>query len=109
MLACHRAGKWEQATELLARMYDQDQLRPNVVCYTVAITACGTAQRPDEALDLLAAMKADGVRPNVITYNALISACGVAQQVDRALELLKVMEAEGVRPNVITYNAAISA
>ena len=60
--------------ELLAEMKTAG-LKPNVITYNAAISACEKGGRADEALKLLAEMKTAGLEPDVITYNAVISAC----------------------------------
>ena len=48
---------------------------PDVITYNAVISACEKGRRPDEALKLLAEMKAASLKPDVITYSAVISAC----------------------------------
>nr|WP_231680168.1 hypothetical protein [Ralstonia pseudosolanacearum] len=105
--------------ELKAIDSDDPMMRPNVVTYSAAISACEKAGRADHAVTLLGELKAlaahdPTMRPNVVTYSATISACEKAGWVNEALALLDELRALGqsdpaLRPNVITYSAAISA
>ena len=83
-------------------------VRPDVISYNAAISACEKAGRCDDALSLLQKMREDGVQPNVISYSAAIQACAAAQQPDEALRLFK--EAlRSVEPDCITFNAVLDA
>ena len=81
-------------------------LKPDVISYSAAISAC---ERPERALELLSEMRDHGLEPDVIAYSAAISACEKGLQPTRTRELLREMRDSGHEPTVITYNAAISA
>ena len=51
--ACDRAGRWERALELEARM-GAEGLRPNLITFNALISACRRAARPEEAFAVLA-------------------------------------------------------
>ena len=68
-------------------MRPQD-LAPNVITYSAAISACEKGQQPRSAMNLLTAMQPQDLAPNVITYSALISACTKGGQWEHAPELL---------------------
>jgi pentatricopeptide repeat domain-containing protein 1 len=42
-------------------------LKPNAICYTAAIDACGKGGQYDTAIELLSVMKAAGLQPDVIS------------------------------------------
>ena len=84
-------------------------IKPDVVSYNAAISACKKGGKWGKALALLEEMHGEGIEPNVITYSAAISACEKGGQWEKALSLLKEMRGVGIKPNVITYNAAIQA
>lgn len=93
-LQVSRSGQWQAALDLLAQMRRLG-LVPGVEAYSAAVTACGEAGRPEEALRLLAEMKhsaeqsgSRGTAPNEITYNAAITACAKAYQVCPYFELV---------------------
>lgn len=94
-------------------------IRPNVVIYNAAITACGDAGRADQALMLLAEMKALALQdpemePTLITYSSVISACAKEGRADEALRLFEELKGlakhdRTMRPDVILYGAVIAA
>ena len=83
-------------------------VRPDVISYNAAISACEKAGRCDDALSLLQKMREDGVQPDVYSYSGAIQACAAAQQPDEALRLFK--EAlRSVEPSRVTFNAVLDA
>ena len=48
---------------------------PEVITYSVVISACEKGKQPEWALEVFQAMQRQGMVPNVITYSAVISAC----------------------------------
>jgi pentatricopeptide repeat protein len=84
-------------------------IEPNVITYSVAISACGKGSKWERALELLSEMRERRIDPNAITYSAAISACEKGSQWEFALELLCEMRERRITPDVITYSAAISA
>jgi pentatricopeptide repeat protein len=67
--------QWQLALHTLAEMRQQD-ICPNVITYSTAISSCNRGNQWQMALSLLDVMKQNGVWPNDVTFNALISACG---------------------------------
>ena len=66
----------------------------------------------DVALDVFAAMRADGFAPRKTTYNSLLEACATAPQprVEQAFEIFHRMADEGrVAPNARTFALLIDA
>ena len=61
------------------------------------------------ALDIFAAMQAEGCAPNVVTFNTLIDVYGKLGQWEAALGVLRGMRAEGVAPVLRTYNTLVIA
>jgi len=99
-----------KALDLLEQM-KEDGVAPDAYSYSGAISACASAGRWKEALDLLARMKKGGpkTRPNRITYTATISACGRAGEWKQALLLFDEMKNYGLQADRISYNAVVSA
>ena len=83
-------------------------LRPNVIHFNIAMSACDQARQPERALALLAEMQTLGIEPSLISYNTAISACRWGQW-ERALSLLEEMSSRGIEPDVISYNSAIAS
>jgi pentatricopeptide repeat protein len=75
-------------------------VKPNLISYNAAMSACGKANRPEQALQLLQEMRRHSAEPDVISYNAAISAYSVAIEGCRKADLV---------PCVISYYAAIQA
>jgi pentatricopeptide repeat protein len=106
-------------TMKLFRAVQEAGIRPGVITYNAAISACDKAGRAGEALDLFAELcdlaKHDpSMRPHVVTYNAAMAALGNAGRPDDALRLLGELKHLAVRdtsmrPTLISYTAAISA
>jgi len=103
-----KLGKWEEAVGVLRSMKDMN-VKPNVVNFNLAISACGQKKQWECALKLLEEMQDESIEPNVITYNTAISACGKAMKWDRAMGLLEHMKTKQVQPDKLSYNSTISA
>ena len=99
-----------KALDLLGQM-KKEGVEPDAYSYSGAISACASAGRWEEALDLMAQMKKGGpkTRPNRITYTAAISACGRAGEWEHALRLFDEMRNDGLQADRISYNAVVSA
>jgi len=110
ILALGRAGKWEQALEILHQM-ERSKIKNHLIAYNAALSACERAQQWRAAKALLDEMvaKKDGVRPDKISYNTVISACAKAGKSRTAIQLLDKMISSGLEPDRISYNSAISA
>lgn len=63
-------------------------IKPNVISYGAAISACCAKGRWERAIELLREMSDAGVPPNTITFSAAISACEKAGRWEKALQLL---------------------
>ncbi|KAI5339804.1 hypothetical protein L3X38_019076 [Prunus dulcis] len=66
-------------------------LRPDVVSYTLLISAYGKARREEEALAVFEEMFDAGVRPTRKAYNILLDAFAVPGMVDQARTVFKSM------------------
>ncbi|CAM9780566.1 unnamed protein product, partial [Hapterophycus canaliculatus] len=109
-----------------------DVVRPDVVSYSAAITACGNSGEWRRALALLRVMREQGVPPNVVSYNAAAHACVGGRRRNREsrlndasanakppgaekdgwvliLDLMAEMREEGVDADVFTFSTAITA
>ncbi|MHA6915166.1 hypothetical protein ACQUJO_18790 [Ralstonia pseudosolanacearum] len=100
-----KTGRMDEALVLLNELKaigsNDPMMRPNVVTYSAAISACEKAGWVDQALALLDELRTQGqsepaLRPNVITYSAAISACMGAGQADRARWLVALAIQDGV-------------
>ena len=98
----------EQALQLLREMQRQS-VKPDVISYNAAISACEKGAQPEQAVQLLRAMQQQSVEPDVIRCSASISACEKRARPEQALRLLREMERQSVEPHVISYNDAFSA
>ena len=67
-------------------------LKPNVITYNAAISACEKGNKPHQALHLLQELQLRGLLPDVITYSAAISACKEGPKPQQALHLLQELE-----------------
>ena len=73
--SCEKSADWSAALQVLDDMKAAG-VRPNVVCYNAAISACEKARQCDRALELLEELEhLLHTLPDVISYNAAISAC----------------------------------
>ncbi|CAN0137278.1 unnamed protein product [Scytosiphon promiscuus] len=108
-------------------------VRPDVVSYSAAITACGNSGEWRRAVALLRVMREQGVPPNVVSYNAAAHACVGGRKRHRkgrlngagagakppagaeeegwalVLALMAEMRKEGVDADVFTFSTAITA
>uniref|UniRef100_A0A7S1ULX4 Pentacotripeptide-repeat region of PRORP domain-containing protein n=1 Tax=Grammatophora oceanica TaxID=210454 RepID=A0A7S1ULX4_9STRA len=98
----------------VAEQTGRDDVRPNVVAYTVAIDAFGKRGRAEEAEALLRQMvESDNVQPNMVTFGSVMNAWSKATAVedapDRCLELLHEMKRLELDLNVVIYSTIIDA
>lgn len=118
MTACGRAGRWQEALNLLDTMAD-DGVPVTCVSYGVAAAACKSSGRWKECLALISEMKAKSIRPDAKMYTAVLNTCATAAAsekqvtlevddcVSAACELALTASAEGVStPHV--WNAALT-
>ena len=52
--------------------------------FTALISACEKGKQPEQALEMLQAMRQQGVGPDVMTYTALLSSCEKSKQPEQA-------------------------
>lgn len=108
LLGVYKAGGlWEPAAQLLGDMLAgvNGAPQPDAMSFTSAIAACGAAQQPDAALQLLSRMAPRQVQ----ACNACVTACERSGRWQAALELLADMERNGPQPDEITVRAAVFA
>mmetsp|Transcript_18106 Transcript_18106/g.22164 ORF Transcript_18106/g.22164 Transcript_18106/m.22164 type:complete len:818 (+) Transcript_18106:56-2509(+) len=120
---CQEVGEWRVALKILDQM-KEDQVIPNVVTYSAAISSCATASANAEsqdhggnekfepmhaAISLLRRMELDGVRPNIVTYNSAIKACAEGLNVEGAFSLVQELEYAGLTPTLVTFGSLMTA
>ena len=66
--------------------------KPNIHCFSAAISACGKCGQWEKALQLLDEMQQRRLEPDVISFSAAISACEKVGQWEKALQLLDEMQ-----------------
>ncbi|CAK0869039.1 unnamed protein product, partial [Prorocentrum cordatum] len=110
MGALRAAGHWARAVGLLREMAG-DGVRPDVVNFNIAISACASVGAWLPALGLLQNRRVRQARaaPDAVTFNALISACDRAAESDRARACLQGMGEARVAANAVTYSTVMSA
>ena len=84
MLFRSKGGQWQRALDLLERC-ESSGIKPNVITYSSAISACEKGGQWQRALDLLERCESAGIKPNVITYSCVMSACQNAGRAGRAM------------------------
>ena len=82
-------------------------LRPELITYNTAISACSKAARWAWALELLAAMVSSALKPDEVTTGSLITACSTTGRWLLALQLL--VASNQSPPNLIAVHSAITA
>ncbi|KAG0482736.1 hypothetical protein HPP92_010820 [Vanilla planifolia] len=103
---------FETSYKEVSNIYDQMQrsgLRPDVVSYTLLISAYGKARREDEALAVFEEMLDAGVRPTCKAYNVLLDAFAISGMVEQAKTVFKCMRRDKVDPDLCSYATMISA
>ena len=83
-------------------------IKPDVVSYSAAISACGKGRQWKVALSLIKQMRSVGIKLNIVSYNASIQACASAGQPIKALEIFHEVQ-ENATLDHITYNAILDA
>eukprot|EP00435_Cladocopium_sp_Y103_P069868 s198_g34.t1 len=106
--ACGRSRHWQQACELLSKMYET-QVHATVIAYNATISACARGGQWQQALNLLEVMPSAKVIRSAISYSAAISACEKGGQWQHALNLFDAMGQASLDHDVISYNTTISA
>lgn len=84
---------WSLVLGLMTEMRKQG-LKPDMITYSTAITACGKAGQLERALSFLDEIETGSegeVAPDVVAINAAIAACAIRGDSEKALELLDRM------------------
>ena len=109
MRACERAGRWQEAYELLDWM-GRLGVSPNAHTYAAAVGAHAASARWREALSLLERMGTEGVRADGHVATAALVACGRAGECQAALDLLtRRMPQMGIAVSAFHLHAVLRA
>ncbi|CAE8617339.1 unnamed protein product [Polarella glacialis] len=113
--ACHRAQQPDRSWRLLEEMMTRGP-SPDLVAFNSAIAACEALGpsalglgRWQQALKLLAQLRAARLRPDAQSYNGALNACGGAGQWRTALLLVRELCRDGLRPDLLSYAALVRA
>eukprot|EP00439_Symbiodinium_sp_Y106_P076921 s1560_g15.t10 len=106
--ALEMPGLWESSSCLLEEMQASFVL-PDVISYSVAISACERAAEWCTALELLRSMEQQSVSSNIIACTSVISACASGGAWQQALWLFAALPGRSLSANLVTYGATISA
>ncbi|XP_072970818.1 pentatricopeptide repeat-containing protein At3g59040 [Typha angustifolia] len=96
----------------VSNIYDQMQragLKPDVVSYTLLISAYGKARREEEALAVFEEMLDAGVRPTRKSYNILLDAFAISGMVEEARTVFKSMKRNKCEPDLYSYATMLLA
>ncbi|CAK9095598.1 unnamed protein product [Durusdinium trenchii] len=104
IVACKEGKQLQQALQLLAQM---DEGLTNMMSYGAAISSC-SGQNWQQAVQLLAVMKAKVLRPNYVVFSGAIGACASQSAWPSALSLLEHLRSLELR-GVGALGAAINA
>ena len=136
MLACSKAGEWEESLQLMRLYGDKSEL--SIVAVNSLIAACGRAGRPDMSMEVLYEIEGRGMKLDTRSYRSTIIACNQAEHVYRrslqlqqqndpiahkravqtnsgfewwecAISLLRRMKESGLQPDTPTLSLTISA
>ncbi|MDD9950752.1 MAG: hypothetical protein OXT67_04210 [Zetaproteobacteria bacterium] len=100
--------KVELVTQMLQKIH-QHGIRPDVIAYNAAISACAEARDKDTALTLLHQMQQHNISPDAISYNGVICACAKISDAHTALTLLRQMQERSIFATVVSYSEVMSA
>jgi len=100
--------KWRESAEFLERMELED-VEPDLMSYSLAITACVRASRNAEAKRLFAVMQDKGIVPNLYVYSTMMAGFGSMGALSEAQALFRQMQERRVRPNEFTMSSLIEA
>jgi pentatricopeptide repeat protein len=81
---------------------------PDVITYSILISACAKGGKWERALALLEEMRAAGVKPDVYSFSAAIQACAAAQQPAVARQLFEEASST-LTADRVTFNAVLDA
>eukprot|EP00435_Cladocopium_sp_Y103_P042238 s503_g11.t1 len=84
-------------------------VRPNLVCFSAATSACEKGHDWPKALKILQRMAHERCPPDVVHFNSVISVLEKSKLWSLALWVLFMMTDQKVTPDTITHNAGISA
>jgi pentatricopeptide repeat protein len=84
MLACSKAGQWEESLQLL-RSYSDQCMDISIVAINSLIAACGRAGRPDMSMEILYEVEGWGISLDTRSYRSAIIACNHAEHAYRRL------------------------
>eukprot|EP00930_Biecheleria_cincta_P050441 TRINITY_DN3560_c0_g1_i1.p1 TRINITY_DN3560_c0_g1~~TRINITY_DN3560_c0_g1_i1.p1 ORF type:complete len:956 (-),score=215.22 TRINITY_DN3560_c0_g1_i1:175-3042(-) len=105
--ACARSGEMHKVQPLLEGMASHG-LEPNVITYSTVIKGYCSANRLDEAFELLKHMKKNSqLRPDEVTYNTLLDGCARYGLFDRGMAVVKEMSNAGVTPSNFTLSVVV--
>ena len=74
--------------DIAVRCGAQRALKPDVISYNAAMSACDKGRQWQRALEVMEGMPQRALKPDVIGYSAAISACDKGGQWQRALDCL---------------------
>jgi len=105
-----QSGCVNRALELLRQMCNESGLKPDEVMYNSLLDGCAREQRLDDALSLLAEMRAAGIAPSNYTLSILCKLLGRSRRLTQAFELVASISKEfGFQPNIQVYTCLIQA
>ena len=79
MSAYEKGGQWQRALELLEGM-PQWALKPDVISYNAAMSACDEVCKWQRTIELLERMLQRGLDPAESSYSSAIGACAPGRQ-----------------------------
>lgn len=109
--ALARAGRWEEAVELLASM-TAEHAPPDVISYTTTVAACQKGGAATQALEVLRQMNESSttaVAPNAVTFTAAVTALADAGRWREALRTYDAMPPEVERSEAVLHAAVVAA
>lgn len=104
MMAYSKAGKWNEAVNVLARARRLG-IRPNTVMYNSAISAAGKSGQ----LNVVEALFGEVPEPDAVTYETVIAAYGMAGDVKKAEAVFQQMIDARMQPRDYAYCGLIAA
>jgi pentatricopeptide repeat protein len=139
MLACSKAGEWEESLQLLRLYGERSEI--SILAVNSLIAACGRAGRPDMSMEILYEIEGWGMKLDSRSYRIAIIACNQAEHSYRrtlpqrqqntqsnrtqnkhavkgkigfewwecAISLLRRMQENGLQPDTPTLSSVISA
>lgn len=103
------AGDVPSAFALLHKMQDE-QLRPDVVTYTILIDGLIKSGELEKAWEEFHSMRTwKLIEPDEVLFTVMIKACAEASEAERAINLFDDLRMSGLYPTDITYGELIRA